>query len=76
MRAMEVQSSVVYVYKNKKTGEYVDENFDQTRDIFEATGYNDYDYAVKALDDFDEPEDWYVVSKLTTVTVIDEKIKV
>jgi len=76
MNALYVKSKVLYVYMNKETNEFVDEDFNPTDNIFEATGYDNYDTAVKALENFDEPEDWTVVSKVITITIIDDKVSI
>ena len=44
--------------------------------IFEAVGYPKLEDAVKALEDFDEPEEWYIVKKLITESIIGEPISV
>ena len=76
MRVIEVKSSVLHVFRNKETGEYVDEDFNPTEDIYEAIGYSKYEDAVKALDDFDEPDEWYIVLKVITESIIDEIVSI
>ena len=76
MRVIEVKSNVLHVFRNKETGEYVDEDFNPTEDIYEAIGYSKYEDAVKALEDFDEPDEWYIVLKVITESIIDEIVSI
>lgn len=76
MRAIEVKSNVLHAFRNKETGEYVDEDFNPTEDIYEAIGYSKYEDAVKALEDFDEPDEWYIVLKVITESIIDEIVSI
>ena len=70
------KSSIMYVYRNKSTGDFVDEDGNPTDEIYEAVGYPKLEDAIKALEDFDEPEEWYVVKKLITESIIGEPISV
>ena len=76
IRVLNNESSMLYVFRNKETGEYVDENYDPTDDISEAIGYKDYNRAVEALKDFDEPDSWYIVYKLIDITILGEPIEI
>ena len=69
------KTSLIYVFRNKETGEYVDENYDPTDNIFEAIGYADKELALKELEKFDEPEEWYLVSKVTSTCIFGEPIR-
>lgn len=75
-RILESKSSVLYIFRNKETGEYVDENYDSTENIYEAIGYADKEKAIKEIDNFDEPCNWYIVTKVINMTVIGEPIEV
>lgn len=75
-RILESKSSVLYIFRNKETGEYVDENYDPTENIYEAIGYADKEKAIKEIDNFDEPGNWYIVTKVINMTVIGEPIEV
>lgn len=75
-KILETKSSLLFVFRNKTTGEYVDEDGNPTDVIYEAVGYPKLEDAVKALEDFDEPKDWYIVKKLITESIIGEPISV
>ena len=70
------KSSIMYVYRNKSTGDFVDEDGNPTDEIYEAVGYPKLEDAIKALEDFDEPKEWYIVKKLITESIIGEPISV
>lgn len=70
------KSTLMHVYRNKLTGEFVDEDGSPTEDIYEAVGYASLNDALKGLETFDEPEEWYIVMKLITETIIGEPVEV
>lgn len=73
---LETKSSLLFVFRNRETGEYVDEDGNPTEDIIEAVGYPKLEDATRALDDFDEPEEWYIVKKLILETIVGEPIQI
>lgn len=75
-KILETTSSLLFVFRNKTTGEYIDEDGNPTDEIYEAVGYLKLEDAVKALEDFDEPKEWYIVKKLITESIIGEPISV
>lgn len=75
-KILETTSSLLFVFRNKTTGEYVDEDGNPTDEIYEAVGYLKLEDAIKALEDFDEPKEWYIVKKLITESIIGEPISV
>lgn len=75
-KILETTSSLLFVFRNRTTGEYVDEDGNPTDEIYEAVGYLKLEDAIKALEDFDEPEEWYIVKKLITESIIGEPISV
>ena len=75
-KILETTSSLLFVFRNKTTGEYVDEDGNPTDEIYEAVGYSKLEDATKALEDFDEPKEWYIVKKLITESIIGEPISV
>ena len=75
-KILETTSSLLFVFRNRITGEYVDEDGNPTDEIYEAVGYPKLEDANKALKDFDEPEDWYIVKKLITETIVGEPISI
>lgn len=70
------KASILFVFRNKNTGEYVDEDGNPTEDLYESVGFPLYSDAVDNLKTFDEPEEWYIVKKLITVSIIGEPIEV
>ena len=75
-KILKTKSSIVYIFRNKTTGDFVDENFDLTTDISEAVGYYEYNKALDYIKEFDEPEDWYIVTKITNTIVVGEPVEV
>lgn len=75
-RFLKGKTSILYVFRNKLTGEFVDEDGNPTEDIFEAVGYPLYSEALNALKTFDEPDEWYIVTKITNVSIIGEPIEI
>lgn len=75
-KLLKSKTSILYIYRNKETGEFVDEDGNPTDDIFDAVGYPLYSEALKSLETFDEPEEWYIVTKIITMQVIGEPIEV
>lgn len=73
---LKTKSSLLYIYRSKETGEFVDEDGDLTDDIYRATGYPLYSDALKGLEDFDEPENWYIVKKVINISVIGEPVEI
>lgn len=69
-------TSVLYVFRNKDTGDYIDEDGNMTESVLEAVGLPVYEDAVKSLIEFDEPYNWYIVTKITNVTILGEPIEV
>ena len=75
-KILETQSSLLFVYRNKTTGEYVDEDGNLTEDIYEAIGYKDIEDAKEYLSIFDEPDEWYIVKKIVTMNIVGEPIEI
>lgn len=75
-KILKTKSSIVYIFRNKTTGDFVDENFDLTTDISEAVGYYEYNKALDYIKEFDEPEDWYIVTKITNTIIVGEPVEV
>ena len=75
-KMLETQSSLLFVYRNRLTGEYVDEEGNPTEDSYEAVGYRTLDEAKKNLDTFDEPEEWYIVKKIIIMSIVGEPIEI
>jgi len=75
-RVINSTSKLLYIFRNRETGEYVDTDFNPTDDIIEAVGYPTLDSAIKALNEFDFPDEWYIVKKVTSITIIGEPIEV
>ena len=73
---LETTSSLLFVFRNKTTGEYVDEDGNPTDEIYEAVGYRTLDEAKKNLDTFDEPEEWYIVKKIIIMSIVGEPIEI
>ena len=53
-KILETTSSLLFVFRNKTTGEYVDEDGNLTDEIYEAVGYPKLEDAIKALEDFEK----------------------
>jgi len=70
------KSSIMYVYRNKFTGDFVDEDGNPTDSVYDSVGYSDREVAIEHLKDFDEPEDWYIVMKVITETIIGEPVQI
>lgn len=70
------KSSIMYVYRNKSTGDFVDEDGNPTDSVYDSVGYSDREVAIEHLKDFDEPEDWYIVMKVITETIIGEPVQI
>lgn len=75
-KLLESKSNLLYVFRNKETGEYIDENYDPTEDIYEAIGYEDMSLALAEIAELDEPDKWYLVKKVITITAVGEPIKI
>ena len=75
-RFLKGTTSILYVFRNRQTGEFVDEDGNYTEDLYDAVGYQVYEEAYRALETFDEPEDWYIVTKITNISIIGEPIEV
>lgn len=75
-KLLKYKSSILYVFRNRETGEFVDEDGNPTDDIYEAVGHPNYSEAQEALNTFDEPEEWYIVTKIITMQIIGEPIEV
>jgi hypothetical protein len=69
-------SSLLFVFRNKLTGEYLDSNYNYTEDISKAIGCRSYKEALDDINNFDEPEEYYVVRKVTNITILGEPIEV
>ena len=76
VKLLKTSSSLLYVFRNKETGEFVDEDGNVTDNIFDAVGFPLYSEALDYLDTFDEPELWYIVTKITTMQIVGEPIEV
>ena len=70
------KSSIMYVYRNKSTGDFVDEYGNPTDSVYDSVGYSDREVAIEHLKDFDEPEEWYIVMKVITETIIGEPVQI
>lgn len=69
--------SLLYVFRNKDTGEYINERGDLTTDIGEAIGFHTMDESIRYLEgELDEPDSWYIVTKITNITIIGTPIEV
>ena len=75
-KILETRSSLLFVFRNKTTGEYIDEDGNPTDVIYEAVGYRTLDEAKKNLDTFDEPEEWYIVKKIIIMSIVGEPIEI
>ena len=75
-KILETTSSLLFVFRNKTTGEYVDEDGNPTDEIYEAIGYRTLDEAKRNLDTFDEPEEWYIVKKIIIMSIVGEPIEI
>lgn len=75
-KILETTSSLLFVFRNKTTGEYVDEDGNPTDEIYEAVGYRTLDEAKRNLDTFDEPEEWYIVKKIIIMSIVGEPIEI
>ena len=64
------KSSIMYVYRNKSTGDFVDEDGNPTDSVYDSVGYSDRETAI------DEPEEWYIVMKVITETIIGEPVQI
>ena len=67
------KQSILYCPRNKNTGEYVTERYEPTEDIFEAIGWRTPELCKKDIASFDEPDEWEVAKKITTMTMIKEE---
>ncbi len=67
---LQTKSSVLYCPKLKAKKEYVDERYNPTEDIFEAIGWKTKEQCEKDIKDFDVPEDYEIVKKITTVRIV------
>lgn len=68
-KAIGTKTSILYCPKLKNENQYVDEKYNPTDDIFEAIGWKTKEQCQKDIQDFDEPEDYTIVKKITTVTI-------
>ena len=75
-KILETTSSLLFVFRNKTTGEYVDEDGNPTDSVYDSVGYSDREVAIEHLKDFDEPEEWYIVMKVITETIIGEPVQI
>lgn len=66
-KIIETKSSTLYCPKLKEKKQYVDERYNPTEDIFEAIGWKTKELCNKDIQDFDNPEDYEIVKKITTV---------
>ena len=69
-------TSIIYVPRHKLSGEYVDESGNMTKHIEDAAGFSDYTNALNYLNDFDEPDSFYLVAKITNIVIIGEPIEI
>jgi len=67
---IQTKSSILYCPKLKAKKEYVDERYNPTEDIFEAIGWKTKEQCEKDIKDFDVPEDYEIVKKITTVRIV------
>lgn len=67
---LQTKSSVLYCPKLKAKKEYVDERYNPTEDIFEAIGWKTKEQCEEDIKDFDVPEDYEIVKKITTVRIV------
>ena len=44
--------------------------------VYDSVGYSDREVAIEHLKDFDEPEEWYIVMKVITETIIGEPVQI
>ena len=75
-KMLETQSSLLFVYRNKTTWEYVDKDGNLTEDIYEAIGYKDIEDAKEYLSTFDKPDEWYIVKKIVTMSIVGEPTEI
>lgn len=64
---------LIYCPRNKENGEYVDLDYNLTDDIAEAIGWKTPELCKKDIATFDEPDEWEVVEKVTTIKIIKEE---
>lgn len=68
-KIIQTKSSVLYCPKLKDKKEYVDERYNPTEDIFEAIGWKTKEQCERDIKDFDVPEDYEIVKKVTTAKI-------
>lgn len=59
--------STIYCAKLKNENQYLDERYNLTEDIFEAIGWKTKELCYKDIQKFDNPNDYTIVKKITTV---------
>lgn len=75
-KVLKNSSAILFIPRNKTTGEFIDEDGNTTFSVSDAAGYKDYATADEKLGEFDEPDDWYIVMKLININIIGEPIEV
>lgn len=68
------KQSILYCPRNIKTGEYVTERYEPAEDIFEAIGWNTPELCKRDIATFDEPDEWEVAKKITTMIMVKEEV--
>lgn len=68
-KTIETKTSILYCPKLKNKNQFVDEKYNPTDDIFEAIGWKTKEQCSKDIQEFDTPEDYIIVKKITTVNI-------
>ncbi len=68
-KTIETKTSTIYCAKLKNENQYIDENYNPTNEIFEAIGWKTKEQCNKDIQNFDEPTNYTIVKKITTVSI-------
>lgn len=68
-KTIETKTSILYCPKLKNKNQFVDEKYNPTDDIFQAIGWKTEEQCNKDIQEFDSPENYMIVKKITTVNI-------
>lgn len=66
-KLLNTKTSIIYCAKLKNKNEYIDERYNLTKDVFEAIGWKTKELCQKDINELDNPNDYIIVKKTTTV---------
>lgn len=75
-KILHTYTGILFVARHKLSGDYVDEDGNITKHIEDAAGFQDYQNALNWIKDFDDPDEWYLVTKITNIVAVGKPIEV